>query len=125
MHLDPQVIFFVDHHADLLARIDGHAAGPLALGVFAADELPLDEELAVDAFQLADVDVDQLAGELARLVQLSIRSRRMLLDLGAVAVGGAAMNGKSARLRARRMRLLDDDVRLRAGAPQPFAARLG
>ena len=59
--LDPQVILFVDHHADLLARVDGHAAGALGLGMLAADELPLDQELAVDRFQRADVDVDQLA----------------------------------------------------------------
>ena len=39
--------------------IDEHAAGAFGIGVFAADELPLDEELAVDGFQRADVDVDQ------------------------------------------------------------------
>ena len=65
--LDPQVILFVDHHADLLARIDDDAAGALGVGMLAADELPLDEELPVDGFQRADVDVDQLAGELALL----------------------------------------------------------
>ena len=46
---------------NLLALVDGHAAGALAFGVFAADELPLDEELAIDALQLVDVDVEQLA----------------------------------------------------------------
>ena len=60
-HLDPQVVFLVDHQADLLAAVDGHAAGPFALGVLAADQLPLDQELAVDALELVDVDVLQLA----------------------------------------------------------------
>ena len=49
-HLDPQMVFLVDHQADLLVAVDGHAAGALAFGVLAADQLPLDEELAVDAF---------------------------------------------------------------------------
>ena len=48
-HLDPQVVLLVDHQAELLAAVDGHGAGALALGMFAADEVPLDEELAVDA----------------------------------------------------------------------------
>ena len=36
-HLDPQMIFLIDHQADLLVTVDGHAAGPFAIGVFAAD----------------------------------------------------------------------------------------
>ena len=120
------MVLLVDHHADLLARIDDHAAGAFGVGVFAADELPLDEELAVDLLQRADVDVDQLAGELGRR-RAAFRSRsRRIWPISARSVSVArAMNGKSARLRARRMRLRDDDVGLRAGAAQPFAARLG
>ncbi len=65
MHaLDAEMIFLVDHQADLLAAVDGHAAGALAFGMFAADQLPLDQKLPVDAFQLADVDILQLAGDL-------------------------------------------------------------
>ena len=45
------MVLFVDHQADLLAAVDGHAAGAFALGVLAADELPLDQELAVDALR--------------------------------------------------------------------------
>ena len=82
------------------------AAGAFGLGMLAADELPLDQELPIDGFQRADVDVDQLAGELALLVQRLDAAAQDLADLGAVGVGRARMNGKSARLRASRMRLL-------------------
>ena len=83
--------------------VDGHGAGALALGVLAADELPLDEELAVDALQVVDVDVEQLAGLAA---MLSTHSRR-IVSICARSWGVARlMKGKSARFRARRMRLL-------------------
>ena len=51
------MIFLVDHQADLLARIDDHAAGALRFGVFAADELPLDQKLPIEPVQIADVDI--------------------------------------------------------------------
>ena len=50
--LHAEVVFLVDHQAELLAAVDGHGAGALALGVLAADEVPLDEQLPIDAFQL-------------------------------------------------------------------------
>ena len=62
--LDPQVVFLVDHEAELLGLVDGHGPAALALGVLAADQVPLDEELAIDAFQLVDGDVEQVAGGL-------------------------------------------------------------
>ena len=52
-HLDPQVVLLVDHQAELFAAVDGHGPGALALGVLAADQVPLDEELAIDLFQLS------------------------------------------------------------------------
>ena len=56
--LDAEVVLLVDHQADLVSL--GSMAtprAPCAFGQFAADQLPLDEELAVDAFQLVDVDI--------------------------------------------------------------------
>ena len=115
-HLDPQVVLFVDHHADLLARIDGDAARALGLGMLAADQLPLDEELAVDLFQRADVDVDQLAGELA-LRRGALDPPRRILPISSRSLSVArAMNGKSARLRARRMRLV---ITMSDSGPEP------
>ena len=55
--LDAQVVFLVDHQADLLHHIDRNAAGALRLGMLAADELPLHQKLAVDLLQVPHVDV--------------------------------------------------------------------
>ena len=62
--LDPQMVFLVDHEAECLVLVDGDGAAALAFGQLAADEVPLDEQLAVDAFQLVDGDVEQVVGNL-------------------------------------------------------------
>ena len=56
---------------------------PSALGVLAADQLPLDQKLAVDALELVDVDVFQLA----RLLDLQDAVAQHGFDLGAVGSG--------------------------------------
>ena len=86
-HLDPQMILFVDHQAEL-SRCGSMAtrAGALALGVLAADELPLDEELAVDPFQLRRRR-RRAARPATRRLERS-RVAQDLLDLGAVLLGG-------------------------------------
>ena len=53
------MIFLVDHEADGFARAEGDAARAVGGGQLAADELSLDEELAVERRQLGDVDVFQ------------------------------------------------------------------
>ncbi len=58
--LDPQVVFLVDHQAELLVPVDGHGPAALAFGVLAADQVPLDEELAIDLLQFVDGDVEQV-----------------------------------------------------------------
>ena len=113
-HLDPQVILFVDHHAHLLALIDDDGAGAFGVGMLAADELPLDQELAIDGFQRADVDVDQLAGELALLVQLFDAAAEDLADLGAVGVGRARDEREVGQVAGQANAAADDDVGLRA-----------
>ncbi len=102
-----------------------HGAGALGLGVLAADELPLDEELPIDRFQLADVDVDQLAGELALLVQLFDAAAEDLADFGAVGVGRPGDEREIGQVAGQANAAADDDVGFRAGAPQPFAAGFG
>ena len=52
-HLDAEVVLLVDHQAELFGAVDGHGAGALAFGVLAADQVPLDEKLAVDLLQFA------------------------------------------------------------------------
>ena len=53
----------------LLSWIDHHSTCAIRLGMFAADQLPLDEELPIDGLERAHIDVNQLAFELPRLVQ--------------------------------------------------------
>ena len=55
--LNAQMIFFVDHQANLLARIDHHAPRALRVGMFAANELPLHEELPINLVQAAHVHI--------------------------------------------------------------------
>ena len=55
--LDSEMVFLVDHQADLLEPVDRDAPRSLGLGMLPADELPLDEELPVDLLELSDVDV--------------------------------------------------------------------
>ena len=47
--LDAQMIFFVDHQTDALGVIDCHGASSVGIGVFATDQLTLDQELAIEA----------------------------------------------------------------------------
>ena len=126
MHLHPQVIFLVDHQADLLALVDGHAAGAFGLGMLAADELPLDQELPIDAVQRADVDVAQFAREPASFVQLLDRRSDLARSRRGRCRVARLMKGKSARLRARRMRLLmtmsDSGPEPRSHSPLVFAS---
>ena len=122
--LDPQVVLFVDHHAHLLALVDDHGAGALGIGVLAADELALDQKLAVDGFERADVDVNHLAGELALLVQLLDARAEDFADLGAVGVGRTGDEREIGQIAGQANAAADDDIGLGARAAQPFAAGL-
>ena len=63
------------------------AAGAFGIGMLAADELPLDQELPIDGLQRADVDVNQLARELALGVEFLDPLAENLADLCPVRVG--------------------------------------
>src|SRR4051794_20123141 len=84
--LHPQMIFLIDHQADLLLHVDRNRAGPLAIGVLAADELPLNEELSVKAVEFVDLEIEQLA----RLLQLADLVAEVLFNFGAVGRAGFA-----------------------------------
>ena len=71
--------------------------------LLAADQLPLDEELPVDALEVFDVDVFQTLARPGRWQSARAETARSGRDPARVA---RLMNGKSARLRASRMRLL-------------------
>ena len=123
MHaLDAQVIFFVDHQADLLVRIDHHAAGALRFGMFAADELPFDQKLPIDAVQIADVDVRQLAGRFANFQHAVAQDS---FDIGAILLRGAADEGELGQIARQANARAHDDIGLGAAAAKPFADRVG
>ena len=116
--LDAQVVLLVDHQADLLLGIDGHATGALAVGVLAADELPLDEELAVDRLQPLDVEIEEVVGA----VDAENRLAQRAFDLGAVVRAGPANERISRKVAGQADAAANDNVGLRSGAAQPFAA---
>ena len=55
-HLDPQVILFVDHQAQLFLGVNRDGARPVRIGMFATDQLAFDEELAIKIFEVGDID---------------------------------------------------------------------
>ena len=56
--LHAEVIFLVDHHADALVLTEHEAAAGVFRGVFAADEMSLDENLFVERGQLVHAGVE-------------------------------------------------------------------
>ena len=119
--LDAEVILFVDHQADLFELVDRHAAGPMGVGVFTADELPFDEKLPVDLLESTHID---------RLQPLAGRGHRdplpqKPLDVGAILLRGPAHEGIVRQVAGQPHATAHDDVRLGPRAAQPFTDRLG
>ncbi len=125
--LDPQMVFLVDHEAEFLGLVDGHGPAALALGLLAADEVPLDQQLAIDAFQFIDGDIEQVGPEFVR--EKRLRSDDAVaedpLDLHAVLGRGPADEGKFGQVPRQADPAADDDVGLGAVASEPLAAGLG
>ena len=109
--LDAQMIFLVDHQTDLLVRIDDHAAGPLGFGMFPADKLPLDEKLPIDAVQIADVHIRQLAGRFANFQNAIAQNA---LDIGPILIAGAADERKFGQVAGQPNARAHHDIGLRA-----------
>ena len=118
-HLDPQMIFLVDHQADLFVAVDRDAAGSLAFGVLAADQLALDQKLTVDDLQLVDVEVLQFA----RLFDSHHAIAQDRFDVAAIGRAGAADEGEIGQVSCQANAAGNDDVALGSGSPQPLAAR--
>ena len=116
--LDAKMILFVDHDADRLAGVEGHAARPFeGVGEFAADELPLDEEEPVERHEAHDAEVF----EPRRDVRLGHGLADALFDLGLLVVVGARGEGDAGEVACQPDARGDDDIGLRAGAAQPLA----
>ena len=57
------MVFFVNHGSEELSIGNDDAARPFAEGMVAADEMPLDEEIAVKDGGFIDADVKDLVAE--------------------------------------------------------------
>ena len=104
----------------LLALIEGRGAAALAFGQFAADEVPLDEQLPIDAFELVDGDVEQIVRNLGAdyaIVQHTF-------DLHAVLRRRPADERKLGQVPRQADAAADHDISLGAVAAKPFATVL-
>ena len=119
--LDPQMVFLVDHEAEFLGLVDGHGPAALAFGVLAADEVPLDQQLAIDAFEFIDGDIEQIGRNLGSDDAVAEDP----LDLHAVLGRGPADEREFGQVPRQADPAADDDVGLGAVASEPLAAGLG
>ena len=118
-HLDAQVVFLVDHDGDVLLRADGDAAGAVAAGELAGDELALDQELAVECVHGVDVEERQI--EVA-----AIDGRlEVLLDLRLLTTAGPAGEREIGEVARQADPGAHHDVALGASAAKPFAGGAG
>jgi hypothetical protein len=121
------MVFLVDHEAEFLCLVDGHGPAALAFGVLAADEVPLDEQLAIDAFQFIDGDIEQIGPEFVREKGLGSDDgvAEDPLDLHAILGRSPADERKFGQVPRQANPATDDDVGLGAIASKPLATALG
>ncbi len=110
--LDPQVVFFVDHQAEFLVRIDGHRPSAFRLGMLPADQLTFHQELAIDVLERGHVDV----AEVLPLVDLLDPFAQHPFDLGAVLVGALANERELGQIACQPNTAADHDIRLGTGS---------
>jgi hypothetical protein len=118
-HLQAEVVLLVDHDADRLAGVEGDAAGAFEDGgQLPADELPLDEELAVERGHPGDGDVFGLVrvefGAGDGVLDLG-------LDLGLLVVRGPPGERELGEVAGQAQPGGDDHVDVRAGPAEPLA----
>jgi hypothetical protein len=119
-HLDAQVILLVDHHGNRLVAADDDAGAGLRAAEFAADEVALDEDLALEFAEVRDAD-EQPALHLRRA------GDGVAADLDDAARSSlSAQPGKErpARLRARRTRVMRTIAHLLTGAIGQLGRRI-
>jgi hypothetical protein len=117
-HLQAEVVLLVDHDAGRLGRVERHPARALQPGrQLAADELPLDQELAVERGQRRNVGVLQPVPGVG-LGDRLLRPGDHLRLVGRGGPGGERQLGQVAGQPDARGH---HHVRLRAGAAEPLA----
>ena len=117
-HLDPQVILFVDHQAEFLVAADGHRTRAAGLGQLAADQLPLDKELAVDRGKLFNIDVEQVV----LIGKTGNRGLQLGLNPAAILRGSPADERVVGEVARQADATGNHDVGLGAHSPEPFTA---
>ncbi len=110
-HLDPQMVFLIDHQAEFLTGVNGHRPSPFGLRVLPADQLAFHQELAVDILQHGDVDV----AEVSPLVDLLDPFAQHAFDLGAILIGALADEGELGQVACQANAAADHNVRLGTG----------
>ncbi|MEY4180939.1 MAG: hypothetical protein RLY70_4514 [Planctomycetota bacterium] len=119
--LQSQMVFFVDHQAERLLRLDNDRARAFGFGEFAADQLAFDEELAVDIAESLDVDVFGAAPGVDFGHAFADKSG----DRSPLGFGAAADEGEFGEVAGQANPAAYDDVRIGAGAAEPLAAATG
>ena len=119
--LDAEVILLVDHQAHLLEPVDRHPAGPLRVGMLAADELTLDKKAAVDLLEVADIDVVELLPHRHRHDPFAEHA----FGLGPVLLGRPAHEGELGEVAGQTNPAAHHDVGIGTGPPEPFPDRVG
>ena len=61
--LDAEMVFLVDHQADVFFAAESDTAGTGTISVFTADELAFDEELTIEIFEGIDIDVTEAGSD--------------------------------------------------------------
>ena len=112
------MVFLVDHHADGFAVGNTNAAGPLAFRQFPRNELPLDQKLPVERFELSDIEVRLGRSERNLLHDAA----QLAFDLAADPFISPAEKGVPRQIAGQSDATGHDDIRVRSASPQPFSA---
>src|SRR5262245_25731162 len=120
-HLDAQVVFLVDHDRKCFAFTNGNAARALRGGVLLADQVPLDQELAVHLRGGFEIDIKSFGGK------LGVKDGLADFVLGGLPLvaGHAGQEALSCEIARQSNPRRDDDFTHRAAAPKPLARSTG
>ena len=115
-HLQAEVVFLADHGGEGFVLGDDGAARAFGLGEVAADEVPLDEQVAMEVGGLVDIDVENLVAE----VQRHQHGLELFEDFGLLLVGAVAEEPVPGEVPGQANPRGNDDVGQRPGATEPF-----
>jgi hypothetical protein len=90
--------------------------------MFPANELPFDEELAIDAIQIADVHIEQLA---RRVTDAQNPIAQQAFDIRSILFRSAADKGELGQIARQTNARAHHDIGLGAATAEPFAGRVG